>query len=204
MKNECSVIKDLLPLYAEDMTSPETAEAIKEHISGCSECRAALAELAPKQEAPDDSSAALPLKAVKKKLAIKRILIAACAVLATLGLIFAVKGIVDSRPVKVNYGDSKLYSAEDLKKASAAVITDFNDWGGRRKLYSLTYAGDEVCEHELAYIKDLGDYDECVVFGSVFRAPIFGAGFPKSSVYTWSWYLGRKDGGEWEIVTRGY
>ncbi len=40
MKNECSVVRDILPLYLENMVSEETAESIKEHLESCPECAA--------------------------------------------------------------------------------------------------------------------------------------------------------------------
>ena len=40
MKNECSVVRDILPLYLENMVSEETAESIKEHLENCPECAA--------------------------------------------------------------------------------------------------------------------------------------------------------------------
>ena len=45
MKKECSVIQDLLPLYAENMVRPETAQFVAEHLCVCKECEAELAEL---------------------------------------------------------------------------------------------------------------------------------------------------------------
>ena len=42
MKNECSVIRDILPLYLENMVSEETAGSVSEHISNCYECAAEL------------------------------------------------------------------------------------------------------------------------------------------------------------------
>lgn len=36
----CSVVADLLPLYVEDIVSPETRQAIAEHLATCEECRA--------------------------------------------------------------------------------------------------------------------------------------------------------------------
>ena len=45
MKTECSVVKDLLPLYIEDMVSTETAQYINEHLKNCNECQAELANL---------------------------------------------------------------------------------------------------------------------------------------------------------------
>ena len=43
MKMECSIVRDLLPLYVEDMVSPETAKYVSEHLKVCSECEAELA-----------------------------------------------------------------------------------------------------------------------------------------------------------------
>ena len=40
MKTECSIIRDLLPLYAEDMVSAETAQYVSEHLNACAECQA--------------------------------------------------------------------------------------------------------------------------------------------------------------------
>jgi len=40
MKNECSIVRDLLPLYVEQMVSAETGEFVKEHLEGCEACRA--------------------------------------------------------------------------------------------------------------------------------------------------------------------
>ena len=45
MKTECSVVRDLLPLYVEDMVSAETAQYVNEHIKNCNECQAELANL---------------------------------------------------------------------------------------------------------------------------------------------------------------
>ena len=46
MKTECSIVRDLLPLYIEDMVSPETAKYIGAHLAECPECRAELDSLA--------------------------------------------------------------------------------------------------------------------------------------------------------------
>ena len=40
MKNECSVVRDILPLYLENMVSEETAESVKEHLENCPDCAA--------------------------------------------------------------------------------------------------------------------------------------------------------------------
>jgi predicted anti-sigma-YlaC factor YlaD len=37
-QKECSFIQELLPLYAENLVSEETAQLIKEHLAGCTSC----------------------------------------------------------------------------------------------------------------------------------------------------------------------
>ena len=45
MKQECSIVQDLLPLYVEDMVSPETAEFVGEHLKSCETCQAEVQSL---------------------------------------------------------------------------------------------------------------------------------------------------------------
>ena len=42
MKNECCLMNELLPLFAEDIVSEEASEIIKMHIENCPECREKL------------------------------------------------------------------------------------------------------------------------------------------------------------------
>ena len=37
--NECNIVKDLMPLYADDLLSPDSQEFIEGHASRCPECR---------------------------------------------------------------------------------------------------------------------------------------------------------------------
>ena len=39
MRNECNIIRDILPLYAEDMVSPDTVSYVEEHLKSCEACR---------------------------------------------------------------------------------------------------------------------------------------------------------------------
>ena len=45
MRNECNIIRDILPLYADKMVSADTASFVEEHLIGCAECRAELEKL---------------------------------------------------------------------------------------------------------------------------------------------------------------
>ena len=71
MKNECSIIKDLLPLYVEDMVSGETRDFIEEHLSNCPECKAELDSLkegTPLSSIDDKRDTAKPFKKIMKKM----------------------------------------------------------------------------------------------------------------------------------------
>ncbi len=40
MKNECSIVRDILPLYVESMVSEETSAFVKDHLEHCADCSA--------------------------------------------------------------------------------------------------------------------------------------------------------------------
>lgn len=56
MKMECGIIRDLLPLYADDICSPESRAAIEQHLMECSSCREkyqSAVALLPEQSCPE-------------------------------------------------------------------------------------------------------------------------------------------------------
>lgn len=109
----------------------------------------------------------------------------------------------------IDYGASQMYSQEDIDQAAKVVEREFRALSGC-VLYSLSYAGDEICKDELSYINDLSEsknmgFEECLVFDSEFMSLTNGDGSMQANeLYTWSWYLGRETDGEWVLVTYGY
>ena len=75
MKIDCSIVKDLLPLYVENMVSADTAKYIEAHLQECDGCRSELALLKGGEEltsaqgepAPQPDSAK-PFKKIMKKM----------------------------------------------------------------------------------------------------------------------------------------
>ena len=51
MKQECSIVQDLLPLYVENMVNADTAAFIRAHIETCPGCAAALVAMQGDKEA---------------------------------------------------------------------------------------------------------------------------------------------------------
>lgn len=56
MKNECNIVRDLLPLCIEDMASPDSAVFVGKHLETCEDCRREMSRL----QAPDLPKQAIP------------------------------------------------------------------------------------------------------------------------------------------------
>lgn len=89
MKYQCEVIKDLLPLYIDDVCSKESRKIIEEHIEICDDCRQyyntmSLADNNIVSEDKNNEILADSLKNVKKQIKIKKIM----AVSSTLLIVF--------------------------------------------------------------------------------------------------------------------
>ena len=88
MNKDCSIVQDLLPLYAEDMLREETKEYVDGHLAQCEACRAELAAL--KADVTPAPANAQPLRDLKKQLQRKRFTAVLLAV--TLALTLAAAG----------------------------------------------------------------------------------------------------------------
>ena len=84
MKLPCTLVHDLLPLYAEHLTSPETDELLAEHLQSCPACTEELNTLKLPVPVQADTQADAPLKGIQKTLQKKSLRTAAAAILAVL------------------------------------------------------------------------------------------------------------------------
>lgn len=92
MKIPCSVVRDLLPLYAEEMIEEETRALVDEHLEECSECSKRLEEIRAAAAVPAENTAvdtAKPLLALKKTINKRRRITAAIAALCVFILLFS-------------------------------------------------------------------------------------------------------------------
>lgn len=81
MKLSCEIIRDLLPLYAEELASADSAEAVREHLQGCEGCREALAAM----KHPVTVLAEEPgMRKIKKEIVRRRWLAVLCGMLSIL------------------------------------------------------------------------------------------------------------------------
>ena len=81
----CSVIKDLLPLYADGVVSEDTRRIVAEHLKNCADCREIYESMISQVAIPIES--AKPLKNFKQSWKKKKIVIALTSVIITLTII---------------------------------------------------------------------------------------------------------------------
>lgn len=91
MKINCEIIKDLLPLYCDDVCSQASKAIVEEHTSKCSECLDELKALKNESvsvviESNEEIAKKDILKKVKRKILLKRIIAIVLAVTVTTGI----------------------------------------------------------------------------------------------------------------------
>lgn len=79
-KNNCGMIKDLLPLYADSVCSEESRKAVAEHIADCDECRGELEKMG-RDIAVAGENDISTIKRIKKRILIEKIVIIAAVLL---------------------------------------------------------------------------------------------------------------------------
>lgn len=84
MNKDCSIVQDLLPLYAEDMLREETKEFVDGHLAQCAACRAELDAL--KADVKPAPVSAQPLRDLKRQLRRKKLTAVLLAVALALTL----------------------------------------------------------------------------------------------------------------------
>lgn len=115
--------------------------------------------------------------------------------------------------VKIDYGNSSLYSKEDMDAAIRLIQKEFNTWDGC-ELHSISYMSDDECNAEnIAWMNELEaandakeKFSQCIVFVSSFHSPKKGGGAwnPDEEYTDWQWWLARSENGEWKLMTWGY
>ena len=90
MRNECSIIRDILPLYAEKMVCEDTAAFVEEHLEHCENCMAELENIKKPMEinvisyAGDDAKR---IKNLRRKITAKKIAVGILSAISTAALI---------------------------------------------------------------------------------------------------------------------
>lgn len=122
MKNECMIVRDLLPLYVEDLVSDETRAFVDEHLVDCENCRKALEQNRTSPGVTAEAGA-VPLKNIKKRLRqqnLKSVFLAVTLVMAVLITVFGYLTL----PQYVPYSEDLLTITEN---EDGMVLVSFNE-----------------------------------------------------------------------------
>ena len=141
----------------------------------------------------------------------KKILLVLAAVIS----IFSLTGCGSAKApeVIIDYGQSAIYSQEEMDAAIRLIQEEFSTWEGC-ELHSIAYSSDDECSAEnLSWMNDLEEandaketFTQCIMFTSEFHSPKNGGGAwnPDQEYTGWQWWLARTDGGQWKLMTWGY
>lgn len=103
MRNECSIIRDLLPLYAENMVSSDTAAFIEEHLKDCETCRKEY-ERTKEPQPTKEISHAVPLLKLSRKMKIRKIQTIALTAIFVTALFVSAFAVLDA-PIYLPYSE---------------------------------------------------------------------------------------------------
>lgn len=157
MKDECSIVRDLLPLYAEGMLSEDSAAFVKEHLDTCEECRALSAGEEP--SAPTDADTeqrtgeAGVLRTLKKKLRKQTW----CAIFITAAVVLLVTLML------------RLNSIDYLAAISSAEQYTFSD--RMALLFKGDYSDQDKAEAVLSNAHIVFEYSEEEIYNDVLAMP---------------------------------
>lgn len=149
MKNECSVVQDLLPLYLEKMVQEDTVFFVKEHLDRCPRCRAKFQELQTDEPAQELSATGQEREAAQAFLKIRngirrRILTAAIATAVGMGLVL---GLLHYFPVYhiLQVQGTSYYSVDEV--AMLAYIGNREDRAAGETVLRQAAAAFADCSH---------------------------------------------------------
>ncbi len=86
MKNTCNIVRDLMPLYVDDMLSEESKQLVEEHMATCKACQEEYRTMSVEVQIPMNLNAN-PMKKVKRTI-VKRVALIIASILLLCGAFF--------------------------------------------------------------------------------------------------------------------
>ena len=115
---------------------------------------------------------------------------------------------------KIDYGNSNVYSKEEMDDAIKIIRKEFFNLFMGSELKNIRYVSDDKCGvDELEWLNVLAEdngssehFTECMLFLSDFHSSKNGRGDLEADYeYTdWQWWLARSENGKWKLVTNGW
>ena len=157
MNNECSIVRDLLPLYAEGMLSEDSTAFVREHLDTCEKCRALSAGEEP--SAPTDADTeqrtgeAGVLRTLKKKLRKQTW----CAIIITAAVVLLVTLLLRLNPIDYL---AAISSDEQYTLSDRMAL-----------LFKGDYSDQDAAEAVLSNVHIVFEYSEEEIYNSVLAMP---------------------------------
>ncbi len=118
MNISCNIIRDLLPLYAEDMVSEDSKKLVDDHLCGCDSCMKELGDLKKNRVVPLDADTN-SLSRVKNSIRRRRVLTVLAVLLTISSIIVSVVSFV-TVPIYLPY--EKAIEGVELREDGTLVI----------------------------------------------------------------------------------
>lgn len=141
---KCQIIRDLLPLYCDKLTSEESNEEIEKHLHDCDECSEIYENMCVKEKVTiaEPEKDIKPLKKVKRKFLIKLIAgIIASAVVLSAVFAFVFYGIIpisyDKLDIKVSTQSSIGFTFNTDENGNQTNYEEYE-----KELLAVTFIGD--------------------------------------------------------------
>jgi hypothetical protein len=141
-KTDCSVVKDLLPLYIDDVCSPESKEIVDEHLKQCRECTAEKAKMTGEIDLPKDTGlkALMNIQITLSKKVKRRFVVLGAALLVVIfGVVIGI--FLTSYQIPVAYED---FDGDFVIQNQGDDVT----------VYAMTYDYYHLYESNLEYLGD--------------------------------------------------
>lgn len=121
MKNECEIVMDLLPLYAENIASEASADFVRRHIENCTSCREELGRISSPRVTNAQADAA-PLKRIKREIKSQKVKAIIAAGVFLLAIFVSVFGYLTAP-------EYYMYSSDliDISENNERLIITFDD-----------------------------------------------------------------------------
>lgn len=158
----CNVIKDILPLYLDDVVSGDTREMVEEHLESCDACRKEADVLKSSVALPADRSTKLLdariLKNLKKRLFKRKAVIAILSAAAAAAVIFGMYCILTLPQIFIPYDSARISIEEVDGKLYASYEGDNLDMTFNTHPFDMEIGGEEkkaavVCYYETLWSK---------------------------------------------------
>lgn len=136
MNLSCDVIKDILPLYVEDLASSDTRRLVEEHLCSCNNCKKEYEKLCTSVNTTTDVNI-LPLKQLQKALNKRKYLIILYSLMLTLAIVAIIIGYLTS-PVYIPFEKTPITIVQ--QPDNMIVVNFSNDVTG----YEITKSSDNL------------------------------------------------------------